>query len=592
MRLTPLFPLALFAVASTLLSCDGQQISSFDLPPQATIITPAVGADGEAPVFETANVQFAGSVDDNDFLETLQIEWTSSLHEEPLFSGTPDTSGYIEFSATGLVTGTHLIEFTVTDSEGQSDTATIEIIIATDPPEVFINEPQPTFQYYAGAAVHFEGLTLDAEGTAGPHQVEWTSSLDGGLFTGSSDGTGITEFDQQLSEGTHQITLRAADDLGVTGQATVTIVVDNIPLGQLDQDSDGFCPDGIDTDANGRCEDDEITGVGSQDCNDQAATVCPGCPEICDGFDDNNCDGVVDPDDQDLDADGWSPCQGDCDDGAPWNYPTNPEICDGLDNDCSGSPNFDALGETDNDGDNVRSCDDCDDNEALAFPGNNEVCDDVDNDCNGVVDDGFDVDSDGWTTCEGDCNDLDNSINPGAFDACNTIDDNCDGFINEPQAGTFEMWETGPNSPGYELSNTSPQLTFGTGPCSIGGFLELQAGQGSVSGVFSDPTDLWDIYEFDTGLTSNLGAWLAFVASGNGLPASCQAGSISWSSARPITVTATIDGSTYSGTGTTGNLPFQLNILQLFDIDYKIVVQPAASWVDCNYTYSLSFVIP
>ena len=67
---------------------------------------------------------------------------------------------------------------------------------------------------------------------------------------------------------------------------------------------------------------------------------------------------------------------------------------------------------------------------------------------------------------------------------------------------------------------------------------------------------------------------------------------VSWSSARPITVTATIDGSTYSGTGTTGNLPFQLNILQLFDIDYKIVVQPAASWVDCNYTYSLNFVIP
>ncbi|HJN77919.1 MAG TPA: putative metal-binding motif-containing protein, partial [Myxococcota bacterium] len=46
--------------------------------------------------------------------------------------------------------------------------------------------------------------------------------------------------------------------------------------------------------------------------------------------------------DQDLDADGWTPCQGDCDDGAPWNFPTNPEICDGLDNDCSGSPDFDA----------------------------------------------------------------------------------------------------------------------------------------------------------------------------------------------------------------------------------------------------------
>ncbi len=567
--------------------CNPQQITSFDLPPQVSIITPEADS-----VFETATVQMAGVVDDNDDLETIAVIWSSSLQEEPLFEGVPDSTGYVEFSASGLVAGTHTIEFRAIDSAGQADAVSVDITIATDPPQVFINEPQATFVYYTGAAVHFEGLTLSAEGTAGPHGVEWTSDLDGPLFSGSSDGTGISEFDTLLSEGNHLITLRAFDNLGVAGQASVSINVDNIPLGQLDQDSDGFCPDGIDQDGNGRCEDGEITGVGSQDCNDNAFTVCPGCPEICDGFDDNNCDGIVDPDDQDLDADQWSPCQGDCDDGAPWNYPTNPEICDGLDNDCSGSPNYDALGETDNDGDNVRSCDDCDDNEPLAFPGNNEVCDDVDNDCNGVVDDGFDQDGDGYSTCENDCNDLNNAVNPGALEICNTIDDNCDGFINEAQAGPFEMWETGPNSPGYELNNTNPQLTFGTGPCAIGGFLELQPGQGSVAGVFSDPTDLWDIYEFDTGLTSNVGAWLAFVASGQGLPASCQAGSISWTSALPITVIADIDGTIYSGTGTSGTLPFQLNIIQLFNIDYKITVQPAATWVDCNYTYTLNFVIP
>ena len=154
------------------------------------------------------------------------------------------------------------------------------------------------------------------------------------------------------------------------------------------------------------------------------------------------------------------------------------------------------------------------------------------------------------------------------------------------------MWETGPNSAGYELNNTSPQLTFGSGPCSVGGVLQLQAGQGSVAGVFSDPTDLWDIYEFDTGLTSNIAAWAAFLAGGSGLPASCQAGSISWNSALPVTVFADIDGTTYSGTGTSGTLPFQLSIIQLFDIDYKITVSPAATWVDCNYTYTLNFVIP
>ena len=568
-------------------ACNNQQVVAFDLPPQASIIAPDPGS-----VWQTASVQFAGSVDDNDPLETLASVWTSSLQEEPLFEGVPDSSGYIEFTASSLVAGTHTIEFRVTDSAGQVDVASIDITVATDPPQVFINEPQASFQYYTGSPVVFDGLTLDSEGNAGPHQVEWSSDQLGVIFTGSSDALGITEFDMLVTEGTHLITLTARDEFGVAGSASVSITVDNIPLGQLDQDGDGFCPDGVDQDGNGRCEEGEITGPDTQDCNDQASTVCPGCPEICDGFPDNNCDGVTDPDDLDVDNDGWSVCQGDCDDGAPWNFPTNPEICDGLDNDCSGSPNYDPLGETDNDGDNVRSCDDCNDNEPLAFPGNPEVCDGIDNDCNGVVDDGFDQDSDGYTTCDGDCNDLNTAINPGALEVCNTVDDNCDGFINEAQAGLFEMWETGPNSPGYELSNTSPQLVFGNGTCSIGGLLELQPGTGSVSGVFSDPTDLWDIYEFDTGLTSNIAAWLAFVASGSGLPASCQAGSISWSAALPITVTAEIDGTTYSGTGTNGNLPFQLNIIQLFDIDYKITVQPAATWVDCNYTYSLNFVIP
>jgi len=581
--------LVLLSLAAVLVAvgCNGQQVVAFDLPPQASIIAP-----DPDEVFESASVQFAGSVDDNDFLDSLQIEWTSSLHEEPLFAGSPDASGYIEFTGSGLVAGTHTIEFRVTDSAGQTDVDSIDITIATDPPQVFINEPQATFQYYTGAEVQFSGLTLSAESVAGPHAVEWSSDLDGPIFTGSSDGVGVTEFATLLNEGVHLITLRASDQLGVAGQASVQVTVDNVPLGALDQDSDGFCPDGIDADGNGRCEDAELTGPGSQDCNDAAFTVCPGCPEICDGFDDNNCDGIIDPDDQDLDADGWSPCQGDCDDSAPWNFPANPEICDGLDNDCSGSPNFDALGETDNDGDNVRSCDDCDDDEPEAFPGNAEVCDDIDNDCNGVVDDGFDQDLDGYATCEGDCNDLNNAVNPGALEICNTIDDNCDGYINEVQAGPFEMWETGPNSPGYELNNTSPQLVFGTGSCSVGGFLQLSPGQGSVAGVFSDPTDQWDIYEFDTGLTSNLAAWLAFLSSGSGLPASCQAGSISWTSALPITVFADIDGTTYSGTGTSGTLPFQLNIIQLFNIDYKITVSPAATWVDCNYTYTLNFVIP
>ena len=60
-----------------------------------------------------------------------------------------------------------------------------------------------------------------------------------------------------------------------------------------------------------------------------------GWVEVCDGVD-NDCDGVLPPDELDVDLDGVPVCGGDCDDAEPARFPGNPEICDRLDNDCDG----------------------------------------------------------------------------------------------------------------------------------------------------------------------------------------------------------------------------------------------------------------
>ncbi len=221
------------------------------------------------------------------------------------------------------------------------------------------------------------------------------------------------------------------------------------------------------------------------DCDDGDAENFPGNTEQCDGQD-NDCDGT--PDDgvtftwwyQDADGDGhgaaatgqhtcdgppgvdWVQLDDDCDDGDAGNFPGNTEQCDGQDNDCDNIADNGITFTTyyyDNDGDGhgnagnsqstcdgppganwVQLGDDCDDNAANRFPGNPESCDFVDNDCDGVVDDGFDNDGDGVTTCEGDCNDGNSAIYPGAPENCDSYDNDCDGQTDEGTGGAGCTW--------------------------------------------------------------------------------------------------------------------------------------------------------
>jgi streptogramin lyase len=78
-------------------------------------------------------------------------------------------------------------------------------------------------------------------------------------------------------------------------------------------------------------------------------------------------------------------------------------------------------------------------------PGGTEICDSLDNDCNGTVDDGFDLDGDGFSRCQNDCDDNDFFVNPDADEVCDFRDNDCDGRIDEgcglgePVAGEFPL---------------------------------------------------------------------------------------------------------------------------------------------------------
>ena len=84
-----------------------------------------------------------------------------------------------------------------------------------------------------------------------------------------------------------------------------------------------------------------------------------------------------------------------------------------------------------------------------------EVCDGEDNDGDGLIDEGFDGDSDGVTTCAGDCDDADPFIHPDAADVCDGIDNDCSGAIDED----FDADGDGDSACGSDCDDTDPAIS-------------------------------------------------------------------------------------------------------------------------------------
>jgi len=108
---------------------------------------------------------------------------------------------------------------------------------------------------------------------------------------------------------------------------------------------------------------------------------------------------------------------------------------------------FDGSGDIrDQDGDGAGSGIDCDDRDPLRSPQFLETCNGIDDDCDDEIDEGFDLDEDGWNDALAcprrgrDCDDGDSQLHPDASETCDGIDNNCNGRVDEdPLDGTW-LW--------------------------------------------------------------------------------------------------------------------------------------------------------
>lgn len=123
---------------------------------------------------------------------------------------------------------------------------------------------------------------------------------------------------------------------------------------------------------------------------------------------------------EDFDRDGFTVEQGDCDDNNPDVYPYANEVCDGVDNDCDGL--------VDDDDDYVRW------NADTYY----QAYHDVDGDTYGSITAGMryfcndtPLPDEGYSMSGGDCDDSDASVNPGATEVCDGVDNDCDGLLDD-----------------------------------------------------------------------------------------------------------------------------------------------------------------
>jgi hypothetical protein len=214
----------------------------------------------------------------------------------------------------------------------------------------------------------------------------------------------------------------------------------------VDSDADGY---GSDADVKLSC-DDAMEGYvdNADDCDDTSDSAFPENTEVCDD-EDNDCDGMVDDEDDSLDA------------STGWEYFADTDADGYGDDDAAAWACLTPEGHTDMAGD-------CDDGNADVNPAAEEVCNDIDDNCDGATDDedaGLDAstgtmfyddyDGDGygdpdenWATwaCEQpegtstdatDCDDFDDEVNPGATEVCDDwdTDEDCSGTADDADAG-------------------------------------------------------------------------------------------------------------------------------------------------------------
>ncbi len=193
--------------------------------PECAIVAPEDGAAGESG----SAVTFRGTVSDVDVPEDLlSVTWTSDK-DGTIGTSTPSSGGSVTFPYADLSVDSHVVSMRVVDEAGATCTAEILYTVGS-PPEIEVESPVSGDIVNDGDLVTFTAVVRDGEDVAGDLWVAWESSLDGLLYEGPPDSSGLAELlDDTLTRGDHVVTATVTDTAGLYATARVTLTVNGVP---------------------------------------------------------------------------------------------------------------------------------------------------------------------------------------------------------------------------------------------------------------------------------------------------------------------------------------------------------------------------
>jgi hypothetical protein len=398
-----------------------------------------------------------GDIDDADDDVTGQPTWYTDMDEDGHGSGT----GVL---ACLQPSGTSSTNDDCDDNDPENYPGNTEVCDGQDNDcDGEVDENLPLYTYY-------QDQDFDGYGNVGWGTIETCQSTPPPGWSASNDDCDV--WNPAIHPGATELCNNIDDDCD-------GVIDDGWPMYTYyqDQDFDGYGNIGwgfIET-----CQSTPPPGwsASNDDCDVWNPAIHPGATELC-NFIDDDCDGQMDDglpmysywQDQDGDGygsegygpwiicmstppDGWADNNLDCNIYDSSIHPGADELCNFIDDDCDGQmddglPMYSYWQDQDGDGygsegygpwiicmstppdgwaDNNLDCNIYD---SSIHPGADELCNYIDDDCDGLVDEDFDLDEDGFTTCGGDCDDTNEDVYPGATEICNGYDDDCDGLTD------------------------------------------------------------------------------------------------------------------------------------------------------------------